>query len=72
MRHVFLGGGALPDHDLVGRRVMNERCGRCKRTALEAGTAILNGICGDCADDLRDEDYDADDRVMLPWPEASR
>lgn len=34
-----------------------QACKRCHRTASEAGTPILGDVCGDCADDLRDEVY---------------
>jgi len=32
------------------------RCGRCGHSEYEVGSPILGGICGDCADDLRDQE----------------
>ena len=31
------------------------RCQRCGKSEREANTPISGGICGNCADDLRDE-----------------
>ncbi len=31
-------------------------CARCHRNSDEAGTRIIEHLCGNCADDLRDED----------------